>query len=173
MKTLAALLLLLLSLGAASAADRCNGTVIPDSLMRAANREQAPDTGYSAALYDLNGDGSREALVFLTGQHQCGSGGCPLVVFQRVAGTWQVVQTITIAKPPIRVLATRHRGWRSLGVEVSGGGILQPYEAVLDFGRKGYPSNPTVPPAHRSPNRMDGHTLIPGYHCSEQSGRGA
>jgi hypothetical protein len=167
MKIPANLLLVLLPLGATSAADRCNGLAIPNSLAHAAQRLGVASNDYVAALHDLNGDGYPEALLFLSGQGQCGSGGCPLIVLQRISGAWKETKTITITKPPIRVLANRHHGWQSLGVQVSGGGILEPYEAVLDFGSNGYPSNPTVPPAHHSRAGAPGRTLIRDYRCKE------
>ena len=155
--------------GAASASDRCDDAEVPESLVRSVQRLGASGNEYAVARHDLNQDGVAEALVFLTGQDQCGSGGCPLLVLRPAGNSWHLVTRISIVKPPIRALARRHDGWESIGVKVSGGGIVQPYEAVLDFGRKGYPTNPTVPPAHPSRTAIDGVVLISGYRCSGQA----
>jgi hypothetical protein len=58
------------------------------------------------------------------------------------------------------VLATRNRGWSDIGVYVSGGGIINGYEAVLRFNGVRYPGNPTVPPAFRARKGAAGRTLI-------------
>ena len=34
------------------------------------------------AIYDLNGDGTEEILLYLSGQSLCGQGGCHLIIFQ-------------------------------------------------------------------------------------------
>ena len=51
-----------------------------DSLKRFIQSYPGPDEGTStrssAALADLNGDGIQEAIVHLTSQNWCGSGGC-------------------------------------------------------------------------------------------------
>ena len=115
---------------------------------------------YSSALVDLNGDRAPEALVYLSGQNWCGSGGCNLYILQRRSGSWRLINSVTITKPPIRFLATNSRGWSDIGVYVSGGGILHGYEAVLRFNGVRYPGNPTVAPAFRARPGTPGRTLI-------------
>lgn len=122
--------------------------------------EPAP-AHYSRALADLNGDHAPEALVYLSGRDWCGSGGCNLYILHRQAGRWQLVNSVTIAKPPIRIMATKSRGWSDIGVYVSGGGITHGYEAVLRFSGVRYPGNPTVAPAFRAGKGAEGRTVIP------------
>jgi len=104
-------------------------------------------TRYSAVFVDLNGDGTPEAIVYLTGQTWCGTGGCHLLILTRKAASYRIVTETTITRPPVRVLRRASHGWRDITVWVAGGGIEPPYEAVLRFNGTTYPSNPSVPPA--------------------------
>lgn len=107
---------------------------------------------YVAAFADLNGDGKSEAVVYLISDKWCGSGGCNTIILTQDGGSWKILTSITISRPPIRVLTHRTHGWHSIGVRVEGGGINPGYEAELRFDGKTYPSNPSVPPARpRSP----------------------
>ena len=62
---------------------------------------------------------------------------------------YREVTDISVARPPVRGLATTTRGWRDLGVMVGGGGIVRGYEARLRYDGHSYPDNPTVSPAVR------------------------
>lgn len=62
---------------------------------------------------------------------------------------YREITDISVARPPVRVLATSTRGWRDLGVMVAGGGIARGYEVRLRYDGHSYPDNPTVSPAVR------------------------
>ena len=113
---------------------------------------------YSAALVDLNGDRRDEALVYLSGPTVCGSGGCDLLILTRGRSGWRVVSEASITNPPVRVLSTRTRGWRDIGVYVRGGGIVRGYEARLRFDGRAYASNPSM--VRPSGRRATGRVLI-------------
>lgn len=115
---------------------------------------------YSIGLVDLNGDSSAEGLVYVVGAGWCGSGGCPLYILRRNASRWQLLNSVTIVNPPVRVLATKSRGWNDLAVRVRGGGIMPGYEAVLRFDGRRYPGNPSVPPAFRARRGAPGRVFI-------------
>jgi hypothetical protein len=121
---------------------------------------------YVGAFHNLDGRGSPEAIVLLTGRQFCGSGGCTLVVLQPEGEGWRLVSKTTLVHPPVRVLHTRHNGWATLSVQVGGGGIVPGYTALLPFQGSGYPANPTVSPAIRSHGNVVGSTLISSYRCS-------
>lgn len=123
-------------------------------------QDDGKDTRYIAAFRDLNGDGISEALVYLLGNHTCGSGGCNLLILQRVGDSWKVVSTMTITHPPIRILNSTANGWHSLGVWVEGGGIRPGYQAEMRFNGKKYPGNPSVPPAVRTKKSPPGEIVI-------------
>ena len=101
---------------------------------------------YKRVDADLNEDRLSEALVYVTDPSYCGSGGCTLLVLSRGERGYRVVLRSTVSQLPIRLLPTSTRGWRDLGVTVSGGGITQPYVARLRFDGRRYPGNPTAAP---------------------------
>jgi len=119
-------------------------------------RAQWPDTTYVAAFADLNGDGRDEALVSLYSGLFCGSGGCALFIYTPAGGSWREVAELTIVNAPVRLLATRTRGWRDLAVHVRGGGMEIPFEARIRFGGRTYASNPSLSPRLRggAPGRV-------------------
>ena len=116
---------------------------------------------YDVAFVDLNGDGSREAVVYLEGRYLCGSGGCHTLVFRSDRSSYRLVSDIPITWPPIRVLEGTTNGWRDLRVWVRGGG-LDAHEAVLPFDGTTYPKNPSMPPAREMRGNMPGQILISG-----------
>jgi hypothetical protein len=121
---------------------------------------QSPtDVPFLAAETDLNGDGQDEVVVHVTSRDYCGSGGCVTLVLQRTGQGYRTVMRASVTRPPIRVLETRHQGWKDIGVTVSGGGAGPAYEAALAFDGRRYPSNPTTPPA-RPVKDVAGVTLI-------------
>ena len=64
---------------------------------------------YDVAFVDLNGDGSREAVVYLEGRYLCGSGGCHTLVFRYDRSSYRLISDIPITWPPIRLLDLRNR----------------------------------------------------------------
>jgi hypothetical protein len=122
--------------------------------------DASADSAYVAAFRDLNGDGVDEAIVYLLGSNWCGSGGCNMLVLRQERGSWKVVSTITIVRPPVRVLESTSNGWRDIGVWVQGGGIRRGYEAELRFNGKTYSRNPSIPPAKYVGQGASGETVI-------------
>lgn len=109
-------------------------------------KRQAP-SAYRVSEVRLQDDGGSQMLVLLEDPSFCGSGGCTLLVLGRGSVGMRLVSQITLARPPIRVLPTRHHDWHDLGVLVCGGGIRVCYEARLPFDGHSYATNPTMPPA--------------------------
>ena len=120
-----------------------------------------PDIRYARAYVDLNGDGRDEALVYVMGPYVCGTGGCDLTIYRRRGRGWQDMGSLSIVHLPVRVLNSRHHGWRDLSVFVAGGGIQPGYQARIPFDGRAYASNPSVPPAQPLRNPGAGQTLIP------------
>ncbi len=116
---------------------------------------------YFSAFVDLNGDGSEESIVYLSGRGWCGSGGCTTLILAPKGSSYRIVTSITITWPPIRVLTSKTNGWHDVGVWVQGGGIQPGYEAELSFDGKTYPSNPSIPPARRLPGKVAGEIVVP------------
>ena len=119
--------------------------------VREVNRSTRDDgeLRYFRAFVDLNNDGEKEAIVYLSGRDWCGTGGCNTHVLSLKNGVWTEVTKITTSRPPITVEDSLTNGWRVLSVLVSGGGISPGYTAELQFDGKSYPSNPTTPPAYK------------------------
>jgi|ERR1041385_7529633 hypothetical protein len=116
---------------------------------------------YRAAYFDLNGDGIKEVIVYLTHYNWCGSGGCITLILEPTKSSFTVITKMTIVRPPIRVLDTSSHGWRNLTVWVQGGGIQPGYEAELRFDGKKYPSNPSMPPAVPLTGKATGQVILP------------
>jgi hypothetical protein len=104
---------------------------------------------YFSSQVDLDGDGRAEWVVYLAGPAVCGTGGCSMLVLREGPCGLVTVSNIGPSRPPIRVADTSSNGWRDLVVHVSGGGIVQGYDALLRFDGQGYPDNPTVAPAQQ------------------------
>ena len=111
-------------------------------------------------LVDLNNDRQDEAIAYLTGNGWCGSGGCTMLILARHGDHWRVITKATLSRPPIRVLNTSSKGWRSIAVWVQGGGIQPGFEAELRFDGNRYPTNPSVPPALPTVQNMPGEVLV-------------
>jgi hypothetical protein len=117
-------------------------------------------TPYVAAVVDLDGTGTPEAIVHLTGREWCGTGGCNTLILRQDKCSWKIVTNITLTTRPIRVLARTSHGWRNVVVGVQGGG-LRAYEAELMYDGTTYPRNPTLPPARPLKGSAEGTEVIP------------
>jgi hypothetical protein len=83
-------------------------------------------------------------------------------VFVHGKSGWRSFSSTTITRPPIKLLASRHRGWRDLSAWQAGGGIKRPYEGRLQFNGRQYE---LVEPAdwtgvHPRPPQLHGLILI-------------
>jgi hypothetical protein len=119
--------------------------------------EQADPASYEFkyALVDLNGDGIPDAIVYFTGQEDCGTGGCRMQVYKGTNSGFDFVSGTLRVFPPILVLPASTHGWRSLAVALREGG-----SGVLSFNGQRYPLSP--PDGHpASASELDGSmTLI-------------
>lgn len=153
---LAASFLLPASAGAQTSRDDALRAFLQNTFADA--RAEWADTSYVSAFADLNGDGRNEALVSLYSGLFCGSGGCALYIYTPDGASWRQLAELTIVNAPVRLLATRSRGWRDLAVYVRGGGMDIPHEARIRFDGQTYASNPSMAPRIRG--RAPGRVLI-------------
>ena len=93
------------------------------------------------ALADLNGDGTDDALVFLTDPDWCVVAGCTLLVFRGSKRGYALVSDSRAVETPIRVTAERSQGWKTLIVYAKGRG-----EVLMRFGGKRYPADASALP---------------------------
>ena len=115
---------------------------------------------YFLKWFDLDGDGTPEAIVHVVGPSLCGTGGCDTHIFAKRGANYKLISTIGLTRPLIVASAVRSHGWRNLIVFVAGGGIQPGYYAELLFNGKTYPDNPTVKPAKRIRGKPPGTILI-------------
>jgi hypothetical protein len=95
-------------------------------------------TNYKIGWADLDGDGKQEAIVLMTGEDWCGSGGCTLAVLKHNADSWTVVSKVPTCRPPVLVLDEKTNGWRELAVSAQGGGDPTRRALVLRFQKGRY-----------------------------------
>jgi len=126
----------------------------------AGTSDHGKTTRYSAAFVDLRGDKVQEAIVYLTSDGWCESGGCAMLILEPRDSSYRVVTKTTITQLPIRVLTTKSNGWLDLAVRVQGGAFPFGYEAGLSFDGKTYPTNAAAPPARKLERGLAGQVLI-------------
>lgn len=78
-------------------------------------------TRFIAAFVDLRDDGARQVIVYFTDLHFCGSGGCKTLILEPDGGSYTIVTSMTITRPPICILKTKSNGWHDISVFVAGG----------------------------------------------------
>lgn len=102
---------------------------------------------FGYALVDLNGDGRREAVVWIKDDRfYCGTGGCWLEVFKRTRTGWRHFANAGVARPPIKLLPTRTHGWRDLSEWQYVGGTYRPFQEWLRFKSGDYDGDGTEVP---------------------------
>jgi hypothetical protein len=99
-------------------------------LARGAFPDQQKGEQYLNAFVDLNGDQKDEAVVYLASN--CGTGGCYLLILTPKGSSYSIVGGLTLARLPIRVLNSTSHGWRSLAMQIRGGGAPS-HEARIEF----------------------------------------
>ena len=115
---------------------------------------------YKYAFVDLNDDGIDDAVVLITDNEYCGSGGCTFVIFRGVAGGFKPVSSSTITREPIFLLTEKNKGWRTLSVLIDGGGV-ESGQVIMRFNGKKYPGNPSMQPKAKKNDLKNAKTLIP------------
>jgi|SRR5216684_134720 len=124
-------------------------------------------TGYFAAFVHLRDDNTQQAIVYLTNDGWCGSGGCTMLILEPTGSTYRVTTKVTTTRPPIRVLSTKTNGWHDLAVRVQGGGVVHAYEAKLPFNGKSYPISPSMPAAKPLTTEIAGEVIVPASVAGE------
>lgn len=114
--------------------------------------KNSKDFRYHYNFVDLNDDGQLDAVVFISGDEYCGTGGCEILIFKGGGKEFSLLTELAVSRPPIWVSVNKTKGWRDLVLLNSGGGIKS-YYSILKFDGKSYPDNPTVEPALPKRNR--------------------
>jgi hypothetical protein len=114
---------------------------------------------YAWSRVDLSGDGTPEVVATVVGPFVCGTGGCPLLIFQERKGSLVPITTMSLFKEPLIVSERRSNGWRNLISRVRLDAARSTY-AVLAFDGRSYPTNPSVPPAQPLQSKEPGTALL-------------
>ncbi|CAK6700984.1 hypothetical protein [Synechococcus sp. CBW1107] len=116
---------------------------------------------YAYNRIDLSGDRQDELVANVIGPYTCGTGGCNAYVFQSgpKGKGLRLVSQMSLFKPPLVVSDQRHNGWRDLisRVRIDAG---HGYYARLPFNGRGYPSNPSSPPAEPLRSALPGVAML-------------
>lgn len=103
-------------------------------------------TATHIAWVDLNGDGREDALVSLTDNDWCGSGGCTILVFEAMDeadaeefGAYRPAAEISRMHGPVHVALAARGAWSDLIVEDATGVMRR-----LSFDGETYPLSPTA-----------------------------
>jgi len=118
---------------------------IPDSLTKALqNYVGTPDaeskaSEFAVTFVDLNDDGVKEAIVYLSSNGWCGTGGCTMLILTPEGASFRVVSKIPAVRLPIWVLTSKSNGWHNIGVVGRKNGTEPMYESILSFDGKSYP----------------------------------
>lgn len=115
---------------------------------------------YYAGSVDLNGDGVDEWMAYVAGPGACGTGGCPMRIFQRTDDGIETKGQLSVVQLPVGVFETSTDGWRDLAVTIGGGGAQ--YAVVkVPYTDPVYSSNPTVSPAMPSEDEFTTVVVFP------------
>jgi hypothetical protein len=153
-------LLILISVAPVNISAQSKSDSALEAQLRQMYSEDEGEIRYFLKWFDLNGDGTPEAIVHVVGPSACGTSGCYTHIFAKRGANYKLISTIGLSRPLIVASPVRSHGWRNLIVFVAGGGIYPGYYAELRFDGKIYPENPTVKPAKRIRGKPPGVILI-------------
>lgn len=123
------------------------------ALIRAINTYTNAQTDFDVALFDLNQDGLKDAVVLLKSSNWCGSGGCTMIVFKAISNDqFQPHSKLTVTDRPIYALSSQTQGWHDLSVYTRGTG-----QVLLKFNGVSYPSNPSLAPQYMETLNQNGN----------------
>lgn len=125
-------------------------TVFMDALTRHIADSNAPvHSRYEFSRIDLDGDGRRDALAYITSPYHywCSKDGCTLLVFKARDDNFRLLSRITPVQNPVLVSDHRNYGWRDLIVRVPAPALeYSAKDVALHFNGNGYPERPFMEP---------------------------
>lgn len=95
---------------------------------------------YYAERYDLNDDGNDEIFIALRSPYFCGTGGCTWYIAGHDSS---LIGRFTVSQFPVYVSTNKSNGFKDLYVS-----SRDKYH-TLEYGKNGYPQNPSVAPEVR------------------------
>ena len=96
---------------------------------------------YSFARHDLDGDGFKDALVYMKNPYGfwCEDHGCTLLVMKAEKDGFSMVSHIRPLRNPLYINGVSESGWRDLVVRVAGGQNKAKYVRLQNLNGEGYP----------------------------------
>ena len=129
--------------------------------------DESKQTRYIVAFLHLRDDNAQHAIVCLTENGWCGSGGCTTLILEHDGSSYRAITKVMTTRPPIRVLDTKTNGWHDLAVRVQGGGVVRAYEAKLPFNGKSFPISPSMSAAQPLTVVIAGEIIVPSSVAGE------
>lgn len=83
-----------------------------------AGSEGSEQLRYFSGFADLNGDGKRDAVAFVSGADRCVNG-CNFYIFKREGDRFEAMTRIPMTQAPVFILDEKHHDWHDLLVTVS------------------------------------------------------
>ncbi len=138
-------------------------TVLYESIQKLVEQANGPaNSRFDYTRIDLDGDGRRDALVYLRMpySHWCGQHGCTLLVLKAGMESFEYVSYVQPIRPPLIVSENRSNGWKDIMVRVDGR-WSETKDVALKFDGRVYPSDPAEQPPVLEIASIDGIRVFP------------
>jgi hypothetical protein len=121
-----------------------------------------PNSRFDYTRIDLDGDGQRDALVYMKApySHWCGQHGCTLFVMKAGVESFDYVSEVRPIRPPLIVTRNTSNGWKDIMVRVDGR-WSKTKDVALKYNGRSYPLNPESQPPARKYAFVDGIKVFP------------
>jgi hypothetical protein len=130
---------------------------VADYLKSLAVRDTRPSR-YIYTFVHLSNEDRAEAVVYLSGDPWCGSGGCTILILNANDAGFKVISHLPATKLPIRLLKAKSHGWHDLAVWRHGSGIN--YEERLVYDGVGYWFSSSDVKGRRAVGQEEGKVIL-------------
>ncbi len=123
-------------------------SILSDSVQRLVNNIKGPaHSRFDYTRIDLDGDGNRDALVYMKAPYSrwCGQHGCTLFVMKAGLESFENISEVQPIRPPLIVSKNTTNGWKDIMVRVDGR-WSKTKNVALQFNGHRYPSDPAKQP---------------------------
>ena len=111
-------------------------------------------TRYYPVFANLESSQPRQVIVYVTGPHWCGTGGCTLVILTPTPSGYQVISQTIGVQLPVQILTTMTAGWHDISVASQEG------PRFLPFNGRRYPINAYSFPSRHFSGDTPGEVVI-------------
>lgn len=151
MKNLSLILLIILmssiSIGCSPTKDNSKANPsLEEAILKETKATQSDENRYVYFYEDLDNDKDYETIAYLWGKDFSGNGGATMLVFDEKDDKYEFISKTTLVNMPMMISENSTNGYNDIIVTVSGGGIKEDYNTVLQYGKDGYPLNASIQP---------------------------